>query len=274
VRDRRARAAGVALGRRAAAAILARRAHDGSHHDEPGMGVEFLPSDAAGAWRQDPIGQSPLALGAHWGEVEPFVLASADQFRAPPPPPLESEEYAAAFDEAKALGGDGLVTPTLRSAEQTEIGIYWAYDGTPSLCAPPRLYNQIAVQIARDRGTKVRELARLLALVNVAMADAGVAIWESKYFYGFWRPVTGIREADPESGPTGGGDGNPATVGDPKFVPLGAPASNLAGPNFTRPSPPTRRATLASGAPCSRSCAKSTGPTASPSPSCRTSSTG
>ena len=69
------------------------------------------------------------------------------------------------------------------------------------------------------------------------MADAGIAIWESKYYYNFWRPVTGIREADVETGPTGKGDGNPATVGDPDFSPLGAPASNLNGPNFTPPFP-------------------------------------
>ena len=59
------------------------------------------------------------------------------------------------------------------------------------------------------------------------MADAGIAIWESKYYYEFWRPVTGIREADAGTGPTGAGDGNPATIGDPTFTPLGAPASNL-----------------------------------------------
>jgi hypothetical protein len=80
-------------------------------------------------------------------------------------------------------------------------------------------------------------LARLLALVNVAMADAGVLSWESKYFYDFWRPVTGIREADPGTGPTGLGDGNPDTLGDPGFSPLGAPASNLLAVNFTPPFP-------------------------------------
>jgi hypothetical protein len=69
------------------------------------------------------------------------------------------------------------------------------------------------------------------------MADAGIAIWESKYYYDFWRPVTGIREADASTGPTGQGDGNPATLGDPNFSPLGAPASNLNGPNFTPPFP-------------------------------------
>ena len=233
----RAMASGIEVGRRAAAAILARRANDGSQHAEPRIDIDFVPSNAPGQWRQDPVSKIPLALGAYWGGVAPFVLQSAQQFRVPAPPAMTSPEYAAAFEEVKRLGGDGVTTPTVRTEQQRLIGIYWAYDGTPSLCAPPRLYNQIAVQIARERGTGVRELARLLALVNVAMADAGVAIWESKYFYGFWRPVTGIREADPESGPTGAGDGNPATIGDPKFVPLGAPASNLTGPNFTPPFP-------------------------------------
>jgi hypothetical protein len=74
-------------------------------------------------------------------------------------------------------------------------------------------------------------------LVNVAMADAGIAVWESKYYYDYWRPITGIRESDPGHGPTGLGDGNPDTVGDETFSPLGAPASNLVGPNFTPPFP-------------------------------------
>jgi hypothetical protein len=235
--DGRARAKGIDLGRRAAAAILALRADDGSQHTEPHVGVDFITSDEPGKWRQDPISQIPLALGAYWSEVKPFVLRSADQFRVPSPPALDSPDYAVAFDEVKRLGGDGVVTATERTAEQTEIGIYWAYDGTPSLCAPPRLYNQITVQIADQMGANIVELARLLALVNVAMADAGIAIWESKYYYEFWRPITGIREADEGTGPTGASDGNPATGGDPTFTPLGAPASNLNGPNFTPPFP-------------------------------------
>jgi hypothetical protein len=150
---------------------------------------------------------------------------------------MNSTEYATAYNEVKALGGDGDTTPTSRTEEQTQIGIYWAYDGTPSLCAPPRLYNQIAVQIADQMGTNAVDLARLLALINVAMSDAGSAIWESKYFYQIWRPITGIREADPGTGPTGDGDGNPDTTGDATFTPLGAPASNLTGPDFTPPFP-------------------------------------
>jgi hypothetical protein len=230
---------GIAMGQRAASAVLAARANDGSQHSEPRVGIEFLTSNDPGKWRQDPISLIPLALGAYWGEVKPFVLERAQQFRVPPPPMIDSADYAAAYNGVKTLGGDGLVTLTTRTPEQTQIGIYWAYDGTPSLCAPPRLYNQITMRIAHQMGTdtNVMELARLLALVNVAMADAGIAVWESKYYYQYWRPVTGIREADEHTGPTGLGDGNPATAGDTIFSPLGAPASNLTGPNFTPPFP-------------------------------------
>jgi hypothetical protein len=231
------KAAGIAVGKQAAAAILALRASDGSQHAEPRIGVDYIPGIHPGEWRPDPVSQSPLALGAQWGTVTPFVLVSGDQFRAPLPPSLDSPEYAAAFAEVARMGGDGITTANQRTAEQTEIGIYWAYDGTPSLCAPPRLYNQIAMLIADQRPMHIAELARMMALVNIAMADAGIAIWESKYHYEFWRPVTGIRESDAGTGPTGAGDGNPATIGDVTFTPLGAPASNLHGPNFTPPFP-------------------------------------
>jgi hypothetical protein len=228
---------GIALGQSAAFSILARRIGDGSETHEPLVNVEWLTSDQPGKWRQDPISKIPLALGAHWGDVRPFVLQSSSQFRTPPPPAMNSAAYATAYNEVKRLGGDGVITPTERTAEQTQIGIYWAYDGTPSLCAPPRLYNQITNLIADQMGSDDIELARLLALVNVAMADAGIAVWESKYFYNFWRPIGGVREADPGTGPTGIGDDNPATTCDPTFSPLGAPASNLQGPNFTPPFP-------------------------------------
>ena len=125
------------------------------------------------------------------------MVSSTSQFRAPPPPDMTSADYTAAYNEVKSLGGDGIVTPTQRTEEQTFIGTFWAYDGTPSLCAPPRLYNQITVQIADQRRLGAIQFARLLALVNTAMADAGMTIWESKYYYDFWRPVPGIRESDP-----------------------------------------------------------------------------
>jgi hypothetical protein len=235
--DGPAKVQGTRLGRRAAVLILALRAHDGSQHLEPHLGVDFMTSNRPGRWRQDPISQIPIALGAYWGSVEPFVIPSAVQFRVLPPPKLHSKEYLEAYNEVKRLGGDGIVTATERTADQTIASTYWAYDGTPSLCAPPRLYNQIVVHIADQMGSDVLEFSRLLALTNVAMADAAIAIWESKYHYNFWRPITAIRESDPGTGPTGAGDGNPMTTGDPSFSPLGAPASNLTGPNFTPPFP-------------------------------------
>jgi hypothetical protein len=235
--DGPAKTDGVDLGHRAASSILDMRANDGSQRPEPKVGVDFITSDEPGKWRQDPISKNALALGAYWGEVTPFVMESSDQFRAPAPPAINSPEYAAAFDEAKSLGGDGVVTPTVRDEEETQIGTYWAYDGTPSLCAPTRLYNQIATQLADHMKLDTVQLTRFLALVNAALADTGIAVWESKFYYQYWRPVTAIREADSGTGPTGAGDGNPQTVGDPTFTPLGAPASNLAGPNFTPPFP-------------------------------------
>jgi len=233
VGESRAKRNGVDLGRRAAAAILSLRASDGSQHDEELYGTEYLPAAGDDKWRQDPISQVPIALGARWGElVTPFVLTSADQFPIPPPPAAASAEFTAAFDEVKNYGGcgsdpaacpvaaGGFVTPTMRSAEQAQIGIFWAYDGTPGLGTPPRLFNQIALQIAQQRGSSGLELARLLALINVAMADAGIAAWNAKYDYEFCRPITAIRNA-----------------GFTTWTPLGAPASNKIGPNFTPPFP-------------------------------------
>ena len=237
LKNKNQKANGIDLGQRAAAAILAMRAGDGAQVPEPRVNIDYPTSDLAGHWRQDPISLIPLALGGHWGECIPFVVHSSSQFGVPPPPDMTSYDYARAYNEVKSVGGDGVITPTLRTAEQTFIGIFWAYDGTPSLCAPPRLYNQIAVHIADQMKLGTKDLARLLALVNTAMADAGMSIWESKYSYDLWRPITGIRESDLGTGPTGTGDGNPQTICDPTFTPLGAPASNLAGPNFTPPFP-------------------------------------
>ncbi len=225
---------GIALGKSAAAAILAQRADDRSNHAELQVGVDFITSKEPGKWRQDPISKSPVALGALWHTVRPFMMTSAAQFRLPPPPALNSMEYSIAFVEVKRLGGDGVTTATERTEEESFIGTFWAYDGTPSLCAPPRLYNQIAIRIADQMGTTGLDLSRLLVLANVAMADTGIAAWDSKYFYQVGRPVTAIREAS-----SGGAqdDGNDDTVGDAAYSPLGAPASNLQGPNFTPPFP-------------------------------------
>ena len=102
------------------------------------VGVDYFPGDLPGHWRQDPISLIPLALGAHWGQCIPFVVTSTSQFRAPPPPAMTSSAYTTAYNEVKNVGGAEITTH--RTEEQTFIGTFWAYDGTPSLCAPPRLY--------------------------------------------------------------------------------------------------------------------------------------
>lgn len=222
--DGPAESEGVALGQAVAALVLAARQQDGSQVDPV-----YTPGMNAGDWRPEPLHATQAALTPGWGAVNPFVIQSGSQFRAPPPPALPSPAYAAAYEEVRTLGGDDVNTISSRSPEQTQIGIFWGYDGTIGLGTPPRLYNQIAQVIARQRGNTLVENARLFALVNLAMADAGIAIWETKYVYNFWRPVTAIR--------AGLADGNVQTPGDPTWTPLGAPNNNGGGTNFTPPFP-------------------------------------
>jgi membrane-associated phospholipid phosphatase len=233
----RGKYSGIDLGRRAAAAILALRADDGMYQGEPVVGQDYPAGTAPGQWRPDPDGWSTIAMGAHWYHIRPFVLSSAAQFRAPPPPDMRSMTYERAFEEVKTMGGDGVRTATRRTPDQTVMAIYWSYDGTAWIGTPPRMYNQITVQLALARPGSALDLARVLALVNVAIADATIAVWETKFHYDFWRPVTAVRAASPGSSPDGHGDGNRATHADPGWTPLGSPASNLIGPNFTPPFP-------------------------------------
>ena len=163
------------------------------------------------------------------GESDPLRHGHVQTFTIPPPPALDSPEYAAAFNEVKNFGGDGVNSPTEHTPEETEIGLFWAYDGTKGLGTPPRLYNQIARTLAVQQHNTEYQNARMFALINVAMADAGIACWNEKYVYDLWRPVTGIRNADQ--------DGNPLTEADPNWTPLGAPASNQSGTDFTPPFP-------------------------------------
>jgi hypothetical protein len=226
---------GIDIGRRAAAAILALRANDGSQRPEPIVGEDYPLYTEPGKWHPDPVSGIQVALGAWWGYVKPFVLPSVTAFRPPPPPSLSSDAYTRAFNEVRQLGGTG--PATRRTDEQTRIGIYWGYDSSAWLGTPLNMYNQIAVQIIRTRTNDPLEQARALALLNVGLADSVIVGWEAKYYYRFWRPVHGIREASPGTGPTGQGDGNPDTLAAPNWTPLGAPASNLVGPDFTPPFP-------------------------------------
>jgi hypothetical protein len=232
---------GIHIGTAVAKKILRERRDDGSAIDPP-----YVDGTLPGEHRQDPLHPTQGFLSPGWGNVTPFTMTSAAQFRAPAPPFLTSAEYAAAFNEVKVVGAadaetsdrDGNGMPD-RTPQQTETAIFWGYDGSPGLGTPPRLYNQIARVIAVQEGNTEIENARMFALINLAMADAGIASWESKYVFNFWRPVIGIREADLGTGPSGLGDGNPDTIAETDWTPLGAPCSNDCGAvtNFTPPFP-------------------------------------
>jgi hypothetical protein len=217
---------GVAVGRDAAKNILKARKKDGSQ-----MVGSYIPNFLPGYHQVDPLHPGQGFLDPAWGAVTPFVLTSSSQFLPPDfvgtdPASrlawLQSAGYTQAFAEVKAFGAKNSV---VRSADQTEIGIFWSYDGSPRIGTPPRFYNQIVRTIAIQAGNSLVENARLFGLVNLAMGDAGIGCWECKYHYAFWRPIVGIRLA--------GETGNPFTMADPDWEPLGAQADNGSGTDFT-----------------------------------------
>jgi len=222
--DGRAETLGRQVGAAVARQILAARTGDGSSS----IGTPaYQPNGEPGFHDVDPLHPQQGFYGTNAGDVTPFTIDNLEAFAAPALDDgtpegrlafLQSEAYTDAYDEILALGSDGVSAPTERTAEQTEIGIFWGYDGRPGLGTPPRLYNQIVRTIAMQEGNTEAENARLFALVNLAMADAGIVAWEDKYDNAFWRPVLGVRGGED--------DGNPDTAGDADWVPLGAPASN------------------------------------------------
>jgi hypothetical protein len=191
---------GIAVGQAAAAAILALRSTD--HATEF---VAYTPGTAPGDWQPtaNPSPFDPPAAADHlpavlpgWGHVTPFVLRRSTQFEPAGPPRLSGPQYARDYNEVKAIGEKN---STIRTAEQTSIARFW-YEGSPTG------WSRIARVVAEERGLDTWETARLLALVNIAMADGFIAGFETKYEFNFWRPVTAIRAGDT--------DGNDLTLAD------------------------------------------------------------
>ncbi len=200
VPDGDAEDAGVALGREVAEAVLQARAQDGS---DPHGHLGPVAGEGLGGYV--PTGPDHLdALQPGWGGVDPFSLLSGDQFRAPPPPDPASPEYAADYRQVQELGGAGSET---RTPEQAEIALWWANDEASYTRVGQ--WNDIADHLAADNGLDASGSARLLAELNVAVADTLIAGWDTKYAYESWRPVTAIRDGD--------ADGNPGTAGDPAW---------------------------------------------------------
>jgi hypothetical protein len=217
-------ARGLAVGRYVAQQILQSRANDGS--DVPGV---YVPDGQIGHHQADPLNPNQGFLTPAWGNVSPFAIPSTAAIPVPTVPAVNSQEYTDAYNQVKALGAeDGSST---RTTDETELAISWGYDVARGLGDPPRLYNQIARVIATQENNSVGDNARMFALINLAMADAGIVSWGVKYRDAGWRPIVAIRNGDT--------DGNPNTVGDVNWAPLGAPKTNpLPGEvNFTPPFP-------------------------------------
>lgn len=209
--DDQARADGIALGEAAAEAVIALRAGDGA--DTPFLDFAYAEGSVPGAYRFTP--GTPFAAAPGWGEVTPFALKRADQFRPRPPysvscgkpAPIRHSgncrRYAEDYEEVRLFGGND--PGSSRTPDQSQIAIFW-------LESSPLAWNRIARQVTADRGLDMWENARLFGVLNMGLADGYVASMNTKYHYAFWRPVTAIHEGD--------NDGNPFTAGDPTWEPF------------------------------------------------------
>lgn len=251
-------AEGLAFGRLVAERILADRAGD------PGVGdAGYQPSPERYRHRPDPFNPDQGFHGPFYGARS--KLFSAMERHENRPPPLGNEAYLEVQRVVRVTG----IAPELlgsvpqfvidslppdrrrRTEERTLIGLFWAYDGANGIGTPPRLYNQIVRLVAEDRNNSTQENARLFALINVAMADAGILAWEQKYAHDLWRPVVGIREHDLSMGPAADDAANDiSTDCQIDWLPLGAPASNSTNRNFTPnfPAYPSGHATFGAAA--------------------------
>ena len=199
--DDEAKAQGIAVGQAAAAAILAMRADDGA----VGPFLNFAcPQDTNPGEYQCTPG-TPFIAFEVWENVIPFVLRHRSQFRPGPPYAVTMKKYTADFNEVKSLGGDDVTTPSTRTADQTQIALFWWESS-------PLKWNRIARAVSAGRGLSMSENARLFGLLNLALADGYIAMVDSKNRYNYWRPITAIQTAD--------ADGNSDTIGEPAWTPL------------------------------------------------------
>jgi len=192
VPDGTAKTDGLAVGEAVAAKILAARADDGANAPDA-----YRPKTKPGVYVP-----TAVMIGSAWPEMKPFVLTSPSQFRPAPPIALESKEWATDYNEIKDLGGKN---SSKRSAQQTETARFWLAVGPPA-------YHQIPRQLVVAKRMSVIESARFMALYTIALTDAYIAVYDAKYAYDFWRPLTAIRNGDL--------DGNSATDRDATWLPI------------------------------------------------------
>lgn len=198
VPDGQAKTDGITVGAAAAAAMLANRANDGSS-----PAAFYMPASSDPYEWQVYTG-CPAGGGAffHWQNMRPFAIESASQFRSVPPPKMNTGVYAQDFNELLAFGD---INSTLRPQDRTDVARLYA------IANPPALWNRTLLQIIADRGDEITDTARVMAVMNMAVSDAAVSVFDTKYFYRTWRPITAI--------PRAAEDGNKRTTAS-SFTPL------------------------------------------------------
>jgi hypothetical protein len=196
-----AKSEGIILGKKVAAKVLAWRQDDLKEKKS-----SYTPKSEIGRWQPTPPDYK-AALLPGWSSNPPFAIRRPTDFHPPAPPELKTEDFTHAYWEVKSLGG---VKSTIRTKDQTEIAKFWA-DG-PGTVTPPGHWNRIARTAAEAHNNTLLENARLFAMLNVALADAGIVCWDCKYKFDFWRPVVAIRKADSMN--------NPIVTSDPQWLPI------------------------------------------------------
>jgi hypothetical protein len=192
--DGDAKSQGIKLGQEVAAEILEMRANDGASAADA-----YRPKTRPGVYIP-----TPITVGAQFPHVTPFALTSPSQFRPKPPPSLKSAEWARDYNEIKDIGEKN---STKRTARQTEDARFW-------ISVNPGMSHQLERQIVIAKGMDAVDSAHFMALVSAAEIDAIIAVFDAKYKYEFWRPITAIRNGDI--------DGNPATERDATWLPIDA----------------------------------------------------
>jgi hypothetical protein len=190
---------GMRYGERAAARLIELRADDGRFAP-----IVFNPPLGPGVWRPTPPAFASF-LDPWLSQVRPFTLESDDQFRPGPPPAINSAEYLREWTEVRDYGGDA-ATGSARDADQTATALFFSRD----IGAGP--YQAALRDLATRHLLNISASARMFAAVDMSLADTIFAVWDSKFHYGWWRPITAIREADT--------DGNPNTASVPLWTPL------------------------------------------------------
>lgn len=184
---------GVAVGAYVAAKLLAYRSCDGSL---PVPAAFFTGGTGIGEWRPTPTAFAPMNPGPYLGQVTPFFMTRPTQFRPDPPPAVTSKQYARDYKEVKLYGSK---TGSLRTDLQTDMAQFWAGNTFAAVYSGVR-------NVAAANVDNISDSSRLFALVSLSMADTIIGVWDAKYHYNYWRPITAIHN--------GHLDGNDDTEGD------------------------------------------------------------